>query len=128
MSETDIELSHLRYFVVLAEELHFGRAAARLHMAQPPLTRQIKLLEARLQCPLFERNSRSTRLTYAGEQFLQRARAILSESDSTFKMIQGLGRGEEGHLTVATAPSLMLTELPRVIRTFRKKYPMVDFR
>ena len=122
-----IELSHLRYFLALAEELHFGRAAARLHMAQPPLTRQIKMLEGRLQCPLFERSSRSTRLTYAGERFLQRVRAILAESESAFKFVQSLGHGEEGHLTVATAPSLMLTELPRVIRRFRKKYPRVDF-
>ena len=128
MDTTAIELSHLRYFVALAEELHFGRAAARLHMAQPPLTRQIKLLEARLQCGLFERTSRSTRLTYAGEQLLVRARGLIAEAESAFKMIGGLGRGDTGHLTVATAPSLMLTELPRVIRAFRKKYPAVDFR
>ncbi len=123
-----IELSHLRYFVAVAEELHFGRAAARLHMAQPPLTRQIKLLEARLECQLFERNSRSTLLTHAGEQLLLRARAILADADQVFQSIRTLGRGEGGSLTVATAPSLMLTGLPRVIRTFRKKYPAVEFR
>lgn len=128
MTGSGIELSHLRYFIVLAEELHFGRAAARLNMAQPPLTRQIKLLEARLQCALFERNSRSTRLTPAGVQLLERARAIVSESALAFEAMQRLGRGDEGHLTVATAPSLMLSELPRAIRVFRKKYPRVDFR
>jgi DNA-binding transcriptional LysR family regulator len=128
MNEHEIELSHLRYFIALAEELHFARAAARLHMAQPPLTRQIQLLESRLACRLFERTSRTTRLTPAGDQFLERARAIVAASGLAFQTIQGLGRGEEGHLTVATAPSLMLGELPRVIRGFRKKYPRIEFR
>ena len=123
-----LELSHLRYFIALAEELHFGRAAARLHIAQPPLTRQIKLLEARMQCRLFERNSRSTRLTAAGAQLLERARGIVAEADHALRAMQRLGRGEEGQLTLATAPSLMLGALPRIIRTFRAKYPRVEFR
>ncbi|MBL8239900.1 MAG: LysR family transcriptional regulator [Bryobacterales bacterium] len=123
-----IELSHLRYFVVLAEELHFGRAAGRLHMAQPPLTRQIQLLERRLECVLFERSSRSTRLSAAGELLLQRARAILAEADSTFQTLRSAGRGEEGHLAVATAPSLMLGALPRVIQAYRRQYPRIAFR
>jgi DNA-binding transcriptional LysR family regulator len=128
MNENEIELSHLRYFIALAEELHFGRAAVRLHMAQPPLTRQIQLLEARLACRLFERTSRSTRLTPAGAQFLERARSIVAASGLAFQAMQGLGRGEGGQLTVATAPSLMLGELPRVIRGFRKRFPRVEFR
>jgi DNA-binding transcriptional LysR family regulator len=128
MDTPDIELSHLRYFIALAEELHFGRAALRLHMAQPPLTRQIQLLESRLQCSLFERNSRSTRLTPAGELLLRRARGLVAEADHTFETLQSVGRGEEGNLTVATAPSLMLSELPRAIRAFRAKYPRVAFR
>jgi DNA-binding transcriptional LysR family regulator len=128
MDVHDIELSHLRYFVVLAEELHFGRAARRLHMAQPPLTRQIKLLEERLECVLFERTSRSTRLSAAGELLLLRARAILTEADYAFEALRSAGRGEEGYLTVATAPSLMLDALPRVIRTYRKQYPRIAFR
>lgn len=123
-----IELNHLRYFIALAEELHFGRAAARLHIAQPPLTRQIKLLESRLQCSLFERNSRSTRLTAAGRQLLDKARAIVAETNHALKAVQRLGVGEEGEVTLATAPSLMLGALPRVIRTFRKRWPNVDFR
>lgn len=123
-----IELSHLRYFIAVAEELHFGRAAARLHMAQPPLTRQIKMLEARLQCRLFDRNSRSTRLTAAGAQLLERARGLVAEADRALREVQKIGQGEEGPLTLATAPSLMLTALPQVIRAFRKKYPRVEFR
>ena len=128
MNAINIELSHLRYFVAVAEELHFGRAALRLHMSQPPLTRHMKTLEERLACRLFERTSRSTRLTPAGAMLLQRARAIATEADITFRTLQSVGRGEEGHLTVATAPSLMLSELPQLIRVFRKQYPRVAFR
>ncbi len=123
-----IELSHLRYFIALAEELHYGRAAARLHIAQPPLTRQIKLLEDRLGCRLFDRTTRSTSLTPAGEQFLSKARAIVAQAGEAFDAAARFGRGEEGQLTLATAPSLMLGFLPRVIRAFQRKYPRVAFR
>lgn len=123
-----IELIHLRYFIALAEELHYGRAAERLHMAQPPLTRQIKRLEERLGCRLFDRTTRSTRLTPAGEQFLAKARGIIAQADEAFEAASKAGRGEEGQLTLATAPSLMLGFLPRVIRAFRRKYPGVNFR
>lgn len=128
MSLPDIELSHLRYFIALAEELHFGRAAARLNMAQPPLTRQIRLLEGRLECLLFERTSRSTRLTAAGEQLLENARAIVAGADRALEAMRKLGRGEEGQVTLATAPSLMLGALPHLIRKFRKTYPRIEFR
>lgn len=128
MNAGDIELSHLRHFLVLAEELHFGRAAARLHMTQPPLTRQIQALESRLSCRLLERNSRSTQLNPAGELLRDRARAIITDADELFARLQSAGRGEEGPLTVATAPSLMLGELPGVIRRFRAAYPRVSFR
>ena len=128
MDLNGIELTHLRYFVAVAEELHFGRAALRLHIAQPPLTRHIQLLESRLDCRLFERTSRSTRLTPAGELLRDRARAILAEAGLTFQTIRRAAAGEEGQLTVATAPSLMLGALPRIIRVFRRKYPGVEFR
>ena len=98
MNVTDIELSHLRYFVAMAEELHFGRAALRLHIAQPALTRQMQMLESRLECSLFERTSRSTRLTPAGALLLQRARGIVAEADHAFQTLQIVGRGEEVNL------------------------------
>lgn len=123
-----IELTHLRYFVAVAEELHFGRAAARLHMAQPPLTRQMQMLEARLQCRLLERTSRSTRLTPAGAELLQRARVLLAGAEQSLETVQRVGRGEEGVLTLATAPSFLLQSVPRLIRKFRKRYPRVEFR
>lgn len=128
MDANGIELSHLRYFVAVAEELHFGRAATRLHIAQPPLTRHIQALEARLECRLFERTSRSTRLTPAGELLLDRARTLLAESNLAFQAIRRTASGEEGQLSIATAPSLMLGDLPKLIRTFRRKYPHVEFR
>jgi DNA-binding transcriptional LysR family regulator len=128
MNAASIELSHLRYFLVLAEELHFGRASQRLHMAQPPLTRHIRLLEERLGCALFERSTRRTRLTAAGTALVARARGIVAEADRTFAAMERVGRGEEGELTVATAPSLMLGALPGVIRGYRRKYPGVRFR
>lgn len=128
MDAEDIELSHLRYFLVVAEELHFARAALRLNIAQPPLTRHIQMLEERLECVLFERTTRTTRLTPAGILFAQRARGIIAEADKTFQELQRVGRGEEGQLIVATAPSLMLSALPIVIRAYRKEYPRVAFR
>lgn len=122
-----IELTHLRYFIAVAEEQHFVRAAERIRIAQPALTRQIKQLEANLNCQLFDRTTRSTRLNAAGEQFLLQARAIVAQADESIEAIRTLGRGEQGRLTVATAPSLMLGFLPQVIRIFRRRYPRVNF-
>lgn len=127
MAASMIELTHLRYFIAVAEEQHFARAAERVRIAQPALTRQIKQLEANLNCQLFERTTRSTRLTTAGEQFVIKARAIVTQADESIAGMRKLGQGDEGVLAVATAPSLMLGFLPQVIRIFRRRYPRVDF-
>lgn len=128
MSSNSVELSHLRCFVAVAEELHFGRAAERLHMAQPPLTRQIRMLEERLGCRLLERNTRSTRLNAAGTALLERARAILSTTRNSFAEVNRVAAGMEGTLRLSTAPSLMLGDLPWLIRTFRRGFPKIEIR
>ena len=110
---TGIELTHLRYFVAVAEELHFGRAAERLHISQPPLTQQIQRLEARVGCPLFRRTSRKTELTDAGRALHDAARAILQEAQRALDGTRRVARGELGRLTVATPPSLTMNTWPR---------------
>ena len=122
---TGIELTHLRYFVAVAEELHFGRAAERLHISQPPLTQQIQRLEARVGCPLFRRTSRKTELTDAGRAFYDAARAILHEARRALDGTRRVARGELGRLTVATPPSLMVSLLPAAVLEFRKRFPAV---
>jgi DNA-binding transcriptional LysR family regulator len=123
-----LELTHLRYFVVLAEELHFGRAAARLHISQPPLTQQVQRLEARIGHALLRRTSRRVELTAAGRLFHDAARAVLQEAQHALDSTRRVGRGESGQLTLATPPSLMLDALPQVIRRFRDRFPAVDLR
>ncbi|MDX1982762.1 MAG: LysR substrate-binding domain-containing protein [Bryobacteraceae bacterium] len=118
-----IELTHLRYFVVVAEELHFGRAARKLAISQPPLTQQIQRLEARIGFALFERSTRHTALTDAGATLLPLARAALEDVDRAVDAARRAGRGEVGQFVVATPPSVMLGGLPRLIRWFRRTLP-----
>jgi len=123
--DTDIELRHLRYFVAVAEELHFGRAALRLHLAQPPLSQQIRKLEAMLGYPLFLRTSRSVSLTHAGEAFLERARRTLRNMQRDIDETRSVGRGEVGSLHVGFVGSGVLTTLPAIFRAYREAYPRV---
>ena len=123
-----LELTHLRYFVALAEELHFGRAAARLHISQPPLTQQIQRLEARVGHALFRRTSRHTELTEAGRVFYDGARAVVQETARALEVTRRVARGEQGQLTLGTPPSLMLGGLPRAILAFRQRFPSVNLR
>ena len=122
----EIELRHLRYFVAVAEELHFGRAAARLHLAQPPLSQQIRKLEAMLGHALLQRTSRAVRLTSAGEVFLLRARRTLSTVEEDVEEVRSVGRGEQGVLRVGFIGSGMLTPLPEVFRRYRVLFPKVQ--
>lgn len=126
---TEIDLRHLRYFVAVAEELHFGRAAARLHIAQPPLSQQIKQLERNVGHALFVRTSRSVTLTAAGQELLDRARRLLSRVDEDLNAVRRVGRGELGALTIAfTGSAILSNPLPEAIRLYRRKYPEVDLR
>jgi DNA-binding transcriptional LysR family regulator len=123
--DTDIELRHLRYFVAVAEELHFGRAALRLHLAQPPLSQQIRRLEEILGYPLFERTSRSVSLTGAGVVFLERAQRTLRNVQRDIEETRSIGRGEVGSLHVGFVGSAMLTILPAIFREYREANPSV---
>ncbi|MBR0648263.1 LysR family transcriptional regulator [Roseomonas terrae] len=119
-----MELRHLRYFVVLAEELHFSRAADRLGISQPPLSQQIRALEEDLQVRLLDRTSRSVELTAAGRLFLAEARATLDQADRARQTAARAHRGEIGELTVGLYPSALLAEpVASAILAFRRKHP-----
>jgi DNA-binding transcriptional LysR family regulator len=122
-----IELRHLRYFVTVAEELHFGRAAQRLGMAQPPLSQQIQRLETLVGYQLFERKPRVA-LTESGKVLLTAARRTLLQVEQGVDATRRAGRGESGTLTVGFAASAMLTAVPRVFRVYRDRFPEVDLR
>jgi DNA-binding transcriptional LysR family regulator len=122
----DIELRHLRYFVAVAEDLHFGRAAKRLHLAQPPLSQQIRKLEEIVGHRLFLRTSRAVKLTSAGEVLLDRARRTLREVQNDLEEARSVGRGEVGYLKVAFIGSGMLTSLPQMLGRYRRQYPKVN--
>ncbi len=118
----DFELRHLRYFVAVAEELHFGRAAVRLGMAQPPLSQQVQALERSLGVRLLDRSRRHVALTPAGTQLLGDARRILADATSAAQAARRAAKGETGTLSVAFAASVMFLALPRIIRRFREQF------
>lgn len=122
-----VELRHLRYFVAVAEELHFSRAAERLGLAQPPLSQQIKSLEESVGHALFERKPK-VRLTAAGETLLEVARRVLAQVEEGMDAARRAGRGEEGKLTVGFAASILTTTLPDALRTYREQFPNVELR
>ncbi|NRB05691.1 MAG: LysR family transcriptional regulator [Rhodobacteraceae bacterium] len=121
-----MELRRLRYFVAVAEELHFGRAAERLDMAQPPLSRQIAQLEKDLDVKLFDRARAQIRLTPAGDVLLDRTRAILDQLDSAFREVTRIGQGSAGRLRIAFVGSASHGVLPTIIKSYRSHYPDVD--
>src|ERR1700760_3193064 len=108
----EIELRHLRYFLAVAETLHFSKAAQRLGMAQPPLSQQIKRLEQLIGHRLFDRTTRGVKLTLAGQLLADRARTTLDRIQDDVAQVRRLGRGEEGTLTVGYSGSIMFAELP----------------
>jgi DNA-binding transcriptional LysR family regulator len=124
----EVELRQLRYFVAVAEELHFRRAAERLHMSQPPLSQAIRQLETSIGAELFSRNRRRVELTPAGAAFLEEARAILAATDSAAETARRTARGEVGRLSIGFVGSAMYGRLPEVLRDFRAAYPDVDLR
>lgn len=121
-----MELRHLHYFVAVAEELHFGRAAARLHMAQPPLSRQIQVLERELGVALFVRRNRRVELTTAGQVFIEGARRTLETADVAVRDAQRAARGEIGRLALGFVGSATYSVLSSLLRAFRMRYPAVE--
>lgn len=120
------ELSHLRCFVAVAEELHFGRAAARLNLTQPPLSRQIQLLEHTLDVKLLERTSRSVSLTRAGNSFLPEARRLLRLAEGAALAARRTARGDAGSITLGFTAASGYDFLPRLITRFRREAPDID--
>lgn len=122
-----MELRHLRYFATLADELHFGRAAARLGISQPPLSQQIQGLEVELGTRLLERTNRKVALTEAGRMFLSEARAALAQADRAMQVGRRAGRGELGELRIGLFPSAPLIPIvARSVLGFRRAYPQVQ--
>lgn len=121
----EIELRHIRYFAAVAEELHFGRAARKLHLSQPPLSQQIRRLEELLGYPLFVRTSRAVRLTSAGEVFLERAQRTLRKMEEDVEAMRRVARGEAGTLAVGFIGSSVLTEIPAMLGQYRARFPKV---
>lgn len=120
-----IDIKKLHYFVAVAEELHVGRAAERLGIAQPPLSRQIQALEQELGAQLFHRGRNSIALTQAGERFITRVNAILSELEDAQVEARRIAQGAEGRLRIGFVGSATYGILPNVLKSFRNHYPKV---
>lgn len=121
-----IQLTQVRCFVAVAEELHFGRAATRLNMTQPPLSRQIQLLEHALGVELLERTSRVVRLTQAGSVFLTEGRRLLQNAEDAALAARRAGRGALGQIAIGFTPGCSYDFLPRLISALRTHYPDVE--
>lgn len=121
-----MELRHLRYFVAVAEELHFGRAAVRLHMTQQPLSQQIRQLEVELGVQLFHRTKRRIQLTEPGKVFLAEARQLLLKAAQAVEVVRQVAQGESGRLGVGFSGFATYSVLPKVLRIFRERFPRVE--
>lgn len=123
----NIELRHLRYFIAVAEELHFGRAAQRLNLSQPPLSQQIQILEQQIGARLFARTNRSVQLTAAGEAFLKDARQIMHNVTLAADKAARLHRGDEGELRIGfTSSAPFIAAVSDALFTFRQLHPQVQ--
>lgn len=121
-----IDLKLLRYFLAVAEELHFGRAAARLNMSQPPLSIHIKDLEQQLGTLLFVRHSRSVALTHAGKILMEESRRLLSSANQALARVEQIGRGEAGRVELGVIGTAMWGKMRPVMRRFLKEHPNVE--
>ena len=122
----NLELRQLRYFVMVADELHFGRAAARLHMTQPPLSQAIAALEEQLAAPLFLRSRRQVELTPAGAALLPEARRLLEQSAALPELVRRAAAGEAGRLALSFVTPADYSVLPPLLRDYSAAYPKVE--
>lgn len=122
----NIELRQLRYFVAVAEEMHFGRAARRLHMTQPPLSQTIQILEAHLGTLLFSRSQRNITLTAAGSALLPEARRLLQQAAALPELAQRAASGASGSLTLSFVSTADYSVLPALLREFREIFPRIQ--
>jgi DNA-binding transcriptional LysR family regulator len=120
-----MELRHLRYFLILAEELHFGHAAEKLHIAQPPLSQQIRQLETELGFQLFQRTKRTVKLTESGQVFLIEVKKIFKQLEQAIQIGRQTSRGEVGQLVLGFVSSAAYNILPDILRRFRAEFPGV---
>ena len=120
-----MELRHLRYFIAAAEQENVSRAAVKLHVSQPGISRQIRDLEDEIGFKLFERSAKSLKLTRAGQVFLTEARAVLQRAEEAVKAARAAANKLGGELHVGYAPSLTVKILPQALRVFQEKYPEV---
>ncbi|MDY0746093.1 LysR family transcriptional regulator [Paucibacter sp. R3-3] len=120
------EIRTLRQFLTVAEELHFGRAAARLHMTQPPLTQAIRKLEAEFGAPLFERTSRSVALTPAGQALRPAAEKLLADAQALTPLVQAAAAGQRGRVRLGFVSTVGYGELPRWLRRFREQHAEIE--
>jgi DNA-binding transcriptional LysR family regulator len=118
-----METRHLKYFIAVAEERHFGRAALRLHMAQPPLSQQIRQLEEQLGTPLLLRTTRKVELTPAGQVLLDRGRALLQELDALVEDVQQVGAGATGVIRVGFTGTATYRLMPGIVQAARRTLP-----
>ncbi len=120
-----MEFRHLRYFLVLAEELHFGRAARRLSISQPPLSLNIQQLEASIGARLLTRNSKSVQLTAAGLAFVPAARALIEQAAQAAHLAKDVGQGMVGSLTIGFAGTMLYSGLPKILEQFQASHPLL---
>jgi len=124
--EALLDLRKLRYFTVLAEEKHFGRAAQRLSVSQPPLSLMLKQLEAELGVKLFDRNSRNVALTPAGEALQREALFLLRRAEETRRLVKAVSEGEGGRLRVGFGGSMLYRGLPDIVARLRTQLPTTE--
>jgi DNA-binding transcriptional LysR family regulator len=121
-----MDLRLLRHFLVLSEELHFSRAAKRLHVSQPPLTKQIQQLEALMGARLFDRDQRNVRLTAAGEVLVREARTVIAQMDFAQQAVSRADEGESGRVRIGFVPAALFMDIERAFRQLRTEMPGIE--